>query len=141
MALFANIILAFVPVLVFLGVLVVMDSFKLARPSAIATALGWGVAAAVLSRLAQLAVSCTAAEGGFHRVVAPAIEEVAKCAFIAYLILRRRIGFPVDAAQLGFAVGTGFAVVENFECLRVLSGAGFVLWLGWGPRPAEARGV
>ena len=40
MALLANIIVAFVPVLVFLTVLVVMDSFKLARPSAIATALG-----------------------------------------------------------------------------------------------------
>jgi hypothetical protein len=95
MALLANIIVAFVPVLVFLGVLVVMDSFKLARPSAIATALGWGVAAAVLSSLAQLAMTGTLAEGAFHRVVAPAIEEVAKCAFIAYLILRRRIGFPL----------------------------------------------
>ena len=38
----------------------------------------------------------TLSEGAFHRVVAPAIEEVAKCAFIAYLILKRRIGFPVE---------------------------------------------
>jgi len=141
MALLANIIVAFVPVLVFLGVLVVMDSFKLARPSAIATALGWGMAAAVLSSLAQLAMTGTLAEGAFHRVVAPAIEEVAKCAFIAYLILRRRIGFPVDAAQLGFAVGTGFAVVENFEYLRVLSGAGFVLWLVRGLGTAMLHGA
>jgi hypothetical protein len=41
--------------------------------------------------------------------------------------VRRRIGFPVDAAQLGFAVGTGFAVIENLDYFRVLSDAGFVL--------------
>jgi RsiW-degrading membrane proteinase PrsW (M82 family) len=141
MALLANIIVAFVPVLIFLAVLVVMDSFKLARPSAIALALGWGVAAAVLSGLAQFAMTGTLSEGVFHRVVAGAIEEVAKCAFIAYLILKRRIGFPVDAAQLGFAVGTGFAVVENFEYLRVLSGAGFVLWLVRGLGTAMLHGA
>jgi protease PrsW len=141
MALLANIIVAFVPVVVFLGVLVVMDSFKLARPSAIASALGWGVAAAILSSLAQFSMTGTLSEGAFHRVVAPAIEEVTKCAFIAYLILKRRIGFPVDAAQLGFAVGTGFAVVENFEYLRVLSGAGFVLWLVRGLGTAMLHGA
>ena len=53
MVLLASITVAFVPVLVFLGVLVVMDSFKLARPSAIAAAIGWGVLAAVLSGVAQ----------------------------------------------------------------------------------------
>ena len=57
MALLANIIVAFVPVLVFLAVLVVMDSFKLARPSAIATALGWGVVAAVLSGVSQFSMT------------------------------------------------------------------------------------
>jgi RsiW-degrading membrane proteinase PrsW (M82 family) len=141
MALLANIIVAFVPVLVFLAVLVVMDSFKLARPSAIATALGWGVVAAVLSGVSQFSMTGTLSDSAFHRVVAPAIEEMAKCAFIAYLILRRRIGFPVDAAQLGFAVGTGFAVVENLEYLRVLSGAGFVLWLVRGLGTAMLHGA
>jgi len=141
MALLANIIVAFVPVLVFLGVLVVMDSFKLARPSAIAAALGWGVVAAVLSSVAQLSMTGALSDSAFHRVVAPAIEEAAKGAFIAYLILKRRIGFPVDAAQLGFAVGTGFAVVENLEYLRVLSGAGFVLWLVRGLGTAMLHGA
>jgi hypothetical protein len=32
----------------------------------------------------------------------------------------------VDAAQLGFAVGTGFALVENLQYLRVLGNAGVV---------------
>jgi hypothetical protein len=67
MARLANIIVAFVPVLVFLAVLVVMDSFKLARPSAIATALGWGVVAAVLSSVAQLSMTGALSDTAFHR--------------------------------------------------------------------------
>ena len=141
MALLANIIVAFVPVLVFLAVLVMMDSFKLARPSAIATAMGWGVVAAVLSGISQFWMTGTLSESAFHRVAAPAIEETAKCVLIAYLILKRRIGFPVDAAQLGFAVGTGFAVVENLEYLRVLSSAAFVLWLVRGLGTAMLHGA
>jgi len=60
--------------------------------------------------------------------VAPVTEETAKAALIVYLIRRHRIGFPVDAAQLGFAIGTGFALVENLYYLRSLSDAGLVLW-------------
>ena len=141
MALLANITIALVPVLVFLAVLVVMDSFKLARPSAIATAIGWGAVAALLSGVAQMPFAAAGPNGALGGFVAPAIEETAKVAFIAYLILRRRIGFPVDAAQLGFAIGTGFAVVENLEYLRVLSGAGFILWLVRGLGTAMLHGA
>jgi len=141
MALLANVTLAFVPVLVFLGVLVLMDSFKLARPSAIALTMAWGVVAAVLSATAQMWLATLVPETALGRFIAPALEETAKAIVIIYLILRRRIGFPVDAAQLGFAVGTGFAVVENLEYLRVLSGAGFVLWLVRGLGTAMLHGA
>ncbi len=140
-ALLANITVAFLPVLLFLLVLVLMDSFKLARPSAIAMAIAWGVIAALLSGTAQTFFPSALAEGTGMRIVAPAIEEMAKAAFVAFLIVRRRVGFPVDAAQLGFAVGTGFAVVENLEYLRVLSGAGFVLWLVRGLGTAVLHGA
>jgi RsiW-degrading membrane proteinase PrsW (M82 family) len=141
MALFANITIAFVPVLVFLAVLVLMDSFKLARPSAIALAMAAGMVAAVLSATVQLMVANVVSDIVLSRFISPAIEETAKAIVIVYLILRRRIGFPVDAAQLGFAVGTGFAVVENLEYLRVLSGAGFVLWLVRGLGTAMLHGA
>jgi protease PrsW len=138
-----NAALAFFPVILFLGVLVLMDSFKLARPSAIASALAWGVVAALLGDAAYdllgplLPLSAT----GYSRFVAPAVEESAKAAFIAYLLLRRRIGFPVDAAQLGFAVGTGFAVVENYQYLLALSNAGVVLWAVRGLGTAMLHGA
>ena len=138
-----NVLVAFVPVLLFLLLLVLMDSFKLARPSAIAKAIGWGVVAAVacdaLYRVLAPALPLSAT--AFSRYIAPLTEETAKAAFVVYLIRRRRIGFAVDAAQLGFAVGTGFALVENLQYLRVLGNAGVVLWLVRGLGTAMLHGA
>jgi hypothetical protein len=120
-----------------------MDSFKLARPSAIAKAIGWGVVAALvcdaLYRVLTPALPLSAA--AFSRYVAPLTEETAKAAFIVYLIRRRRIGFPVDAAQLGFAVGTGLALVENLQYFRVLGNVGVMLWLVRGLGTAMLHGA
>jgi RsiW-degrading membrane proteinase PrsW (M82 family) len=138
-----NIVAAFVPVVLFLLLLVLMDSFKLARPSAIAKAMGWGVVAALacdaLYQVLMPALPLSAA--AFSRYVAPLTEETAKAAFVVYLIRRRRVGFPVDAAQLGFAVGTGFALVENVQYFRVLGDAGVVLWLVRGLCTAMLHGA
>ena len=41
------------------------------------------------------------------------IEEVAKALYIAWLLRSNRVGFMVDTAISGFAVGAGFAVLEN----------------------------
>ena len=138
-----NAALAFLPVVLFLVVLVLMDSFKLARPSAIASALVWGVVAAFLGDLiyAWLGPLLPLSPVEYSRFVAPAVEESAKAALIVYLLLRRRIGFPVDAAQLGFAVGTGFAVVENYQYLRALPDAGIVLWAVRGLGTAMLHGA
>ena len=138
-----NAALAFLPVVLFLIVLVLMDSFKLARPSAIATALAWGVVAALLGDAiyASLGPLLPLSPTEYSRFIAPAVEESVKAAFIAYLLLRRRIGFPVDAAQLGFAVGTGFAVVENYQYLRALPDAGIVLWAVRGLGTAMLHGA
>jgi len=49
----------------------------------------------------------------FSRYVSPLIEEALKAMIVVFLIRTRRVGFLVDAAILGFAVGAGFALVEN----------------------------
>jgi protease PrsW len=138
-----NVVIALVPVTLFLLLLVLMDSFKLARPSAIAKALGWGVVAALicdaLYRLLTPALPLSAT--AFSRYIAPLTEETVKALFVVYLIRRRRIGFAVDAAQLGFAVGTGFALVENLQYLRVLGNAGLLLWLVRGLGTAMLHGA
>jgi len=63
------------------------------------------------------------------RVIAPVVEELLKLLFVVYAIRGRRVGFPVDAAIVGFAVGTGFALVENSYYLIALQSSGPVLWL------------
>ena len=45
------------------------------------------------------------------------------------LVRAHRIGFLVDAAIFGFAVGTGFAVIENLFYLRLVPDAGVGTWI------------
>ena len=57
------------------------------------------------------------------------------------LLRRGRVGFLVDAAILGFAVGAGFALVENVEYLRALSERELGLWLVRGLGTAILHGA
>ena len=52
----------------------------------------------------------------------------------------RRVGFLVDAAVLGFAVGAGFALVENVVYLRAITDAPLGLWLVRGLGTAVMHG-
>ena len=123
-------LIALAPGLVFLAALWFMDTFRLVRASSIASALIYGAAAALGCEL--LHVWLMPASGlepqAFSRYVARVTEETAKALFVAVLIARGRIGFLVDAAVLGFAVGTGFAVVENATYLRDFGDAPLMLW-------------
>ena len=86
MALLANIIVAFVPVLVFLGVLVVMDSFKLVKISSVLTTIAAGatVALVCLPFHEWLLDWSTLDLTAFMRYVAPATEEALKASNKAY---------------------------------------------------------
>jgi hypothetical protein len=75
------------------------------------------------------------------RALAPVFEELLKLAFVVYAVRRRRVGFPVDAAILGFAVGTGFAVVENAYYLGTVRSSGPLLWLVRGFGAAVLHGA
>lgn len=122
---------ALVPVCLFLGSLVLLDSYKLVSPRWVGYALLAGVAAALVSFLIQTNV---VSELGIpfqtlSRYVAPAVEEIAKAALLILLIRSHRVGFQVDAAILGFAIGTGFALTENVYYLTTHSGMGLFTWL------------
>ena len=119
------------PVLGFLAALVWLDSYKLVSVRLIVTVMVWGVLAAVACYLANGAlISRTGLSiTPYARYVAPVVEEVAKGLVIVALIRTHRIGFLIDAAILGFAVGAGFAVVENLQFQRVLHDAGIATWI------------
>lgn len=138
-----NIVLALVPVLLLLCGLLLMDSFKLLRPESLAMALGWGALVALAN---QPLHDWLLTSGGIElttltRYAAPVAEEVMKAGLLAALLARRRIGFLIDAAVLGFAVGTGFAVVENFVFLQAMPDAPTTLWVVRGLGTATLHGA
>ena len=138
-----NICLALLPVLLLLSGLLLMDSFKLLRPLALATALAWGGLVAMINQPlhAWLLDSAGLELQTLTRYAAPIAEEVLKAAFLIALIAARRVGFLIDAAVLGFAVGTGFAVVENFVFLQAMPDAPTSLWVVRGLGTATLHGT
>jgi protease PrsW len=124
-------LVALLPVVLFLAALSLMDTFRLVRLPAIGAAILYGGAAAGVSLafnewlLRGLHVPAPLV----RQYIAPAAEETAKALPIAVLIASARVAFLVDAAVLGFAVGTGFALVENLWYLGSLGGASAALWI------------
>ena len=126
-----RILVSVVPVFVFLAGLVYLDSFKLVRLRSVIRVILLGCAAALVSFLL-----CVRLQGCFDlgtapyaRYVAPPMEEVLKALPLIYLITRKRVGFMVDAAILGFAVGAGFALVENIYYLHEIETANLLIWI------------
>jgi len=119
------------PVLIFLVVLVFMDSYKLVS---LKTVL-WVIVAGGLCTFAALYLNgWLLAESGlefkpYTRYISPLVEESLKALVMVFLFRSSRIGFLVDAAIMGFAVGTGFALVENFYYLQTHSSANMGVWI------------
>jgi len=136
------IVVAVLPAFVFLGVLLLMDSFKLVRPASVGLALVYGVLSGIACEALHLRLLGASVDVGvLTHYIAPITEEAAKALFVAFLILRRRVGFVVDAAVQGFAVGTGFAVFENFTYLREVGSAPLMLWVVRGLGTAVLHGA
>lgn len=135
--------LSLAPVLCLLVLLILMDSFKLVAVRFVFLAIGAGVLAAI----AALALNLWLIDGlsipvpVVTRAIAPVTEELLKLAFVVYAVRARRIGFPVDAAIIGFAVGTGFALAENTYYLMAMPSAGIWLWLARGFGAAILHGA
>jgi RsiW-degrading membrane proteinase PrsW (M82 family) len=132
-----NYLIAIIPVLVFLLVLKAMDSFKLVRFRHVAASLaaGFGTAVAAFLITREFMPATGLSLSAYSKYVAPLIEEALKSAWIVWLLSRRRTGFMVDTAIHGFAVGAGFAIVENVYHLNTMTGYGiaFSVVRGFGP--------
>ena len=136
-----SVALALLPVVGFLAVLFMMDSFKLVPIRWILAALAGGGAAALISLWLWSALGLDLRTGeAVSYYIAPIIEETLKASIIVVLILRGRAGFLVDAAVQGFAVGAGFALVENVTYLHAFGVAPLALWLVRGLGTAMLHG-
>ena len=126
-----RILVSLAPVIVFLSFLVVIDSYKLLKLRTVLGAITIGVLAAL---------SATLINGwvmqyfdiqflSYTKYGAPWIEEMLKGLFIVYLIKSGRIGFMVDAAIAGIAVGAGFAIIENIYYLQYSTDTNLSVWI------------
>ena len=122
-------LLGLAPVLFFLAALVLLDSYKLLRLRVVVAVVASGMLVAGAAYWLNGALLAHIEFTTYTRYVAPLIEELLKAAVIVALIRAHRIGFLVDAAILGFAVGTGFSIVENVDYLALAPRAGLGIWL------------
>jgi protease PrsW len=110
-----NASIALAPVLLFLAGLVQLDAYKLVRFNRMLVMMAAGALAAGASYLVNnyAYAHFTGDFSAYSRNVSPWIEESLKALLLVYLIRTRRVGLPVDGGITGFAIGTGFALVEN----------------------------
>lgn len=124
-------LVALAPVLAFLAALLYLDSYKLVKLRAVVALVVCGAAAAAIAFVlnSKLFGALAIDRETFARYVGPVTEELLKGLVIVALIRLHRIGFLVDAAITGFAVGSGFAVIENLYYLRLVPDAGLGTWI------------
>lgn len=126
-----HIVIGIVPVLGFLAALLYLDSYKLVTLRIVVAVVAAGLVAAIVCYWANgyLLAAVGLDFRTYSRYVGPLIEELAKAIIIVILIRAHRVGFLVDAAILGFAVGTGFAIVENVYYQQLVPDASAGTWI------------
>jgi RsiW-degrading membrane proteinase PrsW (M82 family) len=119
------------PVLIFLLILLYMDSYKLVSLRTVIWVILTGAFLPVAGYwINGYAIGLLGWDfQTYSRYAAPVIEEGMKACVMIYLFKTNRIGFLVDSAILGFAVGAGFGVVENFYYLYMASDAQVAVWV------------
>ncbi len=122
----AQVTASVLPVLVFLFALELIDTYKLLTFGRALRSVGVGCAVAAVCYGLNTGVYAAGivAPGIWARSGAPVIEEIAKALYVAWLLRSNRVGFMVDTAISGFAVGAGFAVLENLTYIPDLSATG-----------------
>jgi RsiW-degrading membrane proteinase PrsW (M82 family) len=120
-----------VPVFAFLAGLVFLDSFKLVRVRSILEIIlaGCGLAVASLFLSSKLQPFLGLKMTPYAKYIAPFLEEIIKALPVVYLIARKKVGFMVDAAIYGFAVGAGFGFVENVYYLHTIQDPNPSIWI------------
>jgi RsiW-degrading membrane proteinase PrsW (M82 family) len=123
--------LALVPVLLFLAVLRGLDSYKLVSSGTVLTALAAGALAAALCFIINAFIfrQFPGYQDQYARFGAPLVEESAKAVYWIFLIATARVAFMADSAICGFAVGAGFALIENLSYLQLLTRNDMGIWI------------
>src|SRR5690242_19018234 len=119
------------PVAGFLAALLWLDSYKLVAMRVVLAVVATGFAVAIVCYFANgyLFAALGLDFSHYSRYVEPFVEEFGKALVILLLLRMDRVAFLVDAAILGFAVGTGFAIIENIYYQHLVPEAGIGAWV------------
>lgn len=140
---FYKIAVSLLPVFAFLIALIYLDSFKLVTLRSVLVTVGIGAGSALLAMLVngELIDRIAISSHGFSRYIAPVVEESLKAVYLIFLIRLRRVGFLVDTVIFAFAIGAGFAFVENVYYLRSLESSNILVWIVRGFGTAAVHGA
>ena len=104
--------------LVVLYVIYSLDLYQTGTFRTVLLCFGWGLVAYGLAYYANPAIFRTRIVPTWNdlsRYIAPIVEESLKALILLYIVRQAKFTYFVDGAIYGFAVGIGFAVVENYQ--------------------------
>lgn len=124
-------LIAVTPVMVFLLILIKLDSHRLIGHHLLAKVFISGLALAGISYfINNFILNFTQIEySDYSRLVAPVVEEAMKAMILVWLFRNERVGFQIDAAIFGFTVGAGFSFAENLFYLYHQGEAHYIIWM------------
>ena len=123
--------LSIAPVIVFLLFLFLLDSFKLVIYKILVLSVLWGALSAVIAYFVNILLleNEHLSFETLSQYLAPASEEILKSVFIFLIVRKKQVGFLIDAAIYGFAIGAGFALVENIFYLQNTTDSNLLVWI------------
>jgi RsiW-degrading membrane proteinase PrsW (M82 family) len=128
-----KILVSLIPVFLFLLLMLYLDSLRLVNKTLLLFCLAWGIASAILSFVVNTFLIRTfeISFDFYSGWIAPFVEEFLKMFILLVLIRKNRIGFMIDAAIYGFAIGSAFAMCENLFYLFHFAGqeGNLMVWI------------
>ena len=124
-----SIVVSLLPVIMFLLLLNSLDTFKLLKPSIIATAMIWGFISAISAYFINSYFFTFFDPKIVTGLTAPITEESLKLVIVVYFFYKAKAGFLADSLIIGFAAGAGFSIIENIVYLDQFASHNFMLWV------------
>ncbi|MCQ2113874.1 MAG: PrsW family intramembrane metalloprotease [Bacteroidaceae bacterium] len=100
-------IISVFPILLYLLILKLLDSFALAKWTRLATCFVYGILCCALLLVLTRYVRWS------ENWISPVLEEILKGGIVLFIILRKKIRFLAEALIYGAAAGGGFSLLEN----------------------------
>jgi len=114
--------------LLFLFAVWTLEIYNISRKRLLAVSFAWGMASFGFAYLAQEGILASGLLR-YEQVTAfsaPLVEELLKSAFLIVIMRQMMLAYAPEGTAYGFAVGTGFAIVENLFYLSAQPNAAFI---------------